>query len=128
MRLPLLCTRRIAGLAKALLLPLLLFLLLISCSQQIPQPPSDALPRDKFKRVLMESQLIEARLNHEMIIDKRLDTPVKTYYAEMFKQQGVSEEMFKKTFEWYAEHPEQLKPMYEEILVDLQHRTDSLAH
>jgi len=102
--------------------------LLVACESPLPQPPQDALPRDKFKRVLMESQLIEARLNHEMIIDKRADSPVRTYYAEMFKQQGITEEAFKKTFQWYAEHPEQLKPVYEEILVDLQHRTDSLAH
>ena len=107
---------------------MLLIMLLAACAQPVPQPPSDLLPRAKFKTVLMESQLIEARMNHEMIIDKRADIPVQAYYTEMLKQQGVTEEGFKKTFQWYAEHPEQLKPIYEEILVDLQHRTDSLAH
>lgn len=92
----------------------------------------DRLPRETFKNTLLEAQLIEARLHHEMIVDKRMDMPVGRYYEEMLKEQGVSEEAFKRTFDWYTEHPEELKTIYAEVLVELQRRgeqvKDSAAH
>ena len=112
-------------------LRVLAILVLASCSR--PQPePAGLLPREKFKSTLLGSQLIEARLNHEMVNDKRLDMPVREYYAELFKAEGVSEQAFKTTFQWYVEHPADLKVIYEEILVELQKRADkpvaAIAH
>ena len=105
--------------------------LLVACSSG-EGPDDDRLPRDTFKNTLLEAQLIEARLHHEMIVDKRMDMPVGRYYEEMLKEQGVSEEAFKRTFDWYTEHPEELKTIYAEVLVELQRRgeqmKDSAAH
>ncbi len=106
---------------------LLLMLACAACSRPA-EVPKDILPRDTFKHALLGSQLIEARLNHEMVIDQRKDMPVKQYYSDMFKEEGITEEAFRKTFQWYAEHPEELKGVYTEILTELQQRADSTAH
>jgi hypothetical protein len=72
----------------------------------------------------MEAQLIEARVNHESVIDKKSDIPDKSYYAEMFKAQGITEEAFKATFDWYVAHPAELKDVYNDVLTGLQKRVD----
>jgi hypothetical protein len=86
--------------------------------------PADLLPRDKFTQVLLEAQLIEARVNHEAVIDKRTEIPSKEYYAEMFKAQGVTEDAFRSTFNWYVHHPADLKVVYNDVLTGLQKRVD----
>ncbi|MBS1583826.1 MAG: DUF4296 domain-containing protein [Bacteroidetes bacterium] len=102
-------------------------LLLAACTRK-PAPPPDLLPPETFERVLAESLLIEARLNHEMVVDKRVDSPTARYYADMFKEQGVTEQAFKATYDHYVQRPEELKKIYEAVLNDLQHRADSVAH
>mgnify|MGYP003383779695 CR=1 FL=1 len=102
---------------------ILTVLLMAACSSP-EERPNDLLPRDKFTEVLLEAQLIEARVNQEAVIDKRADIPDKSYYAEMFKAQGVTEEAFKSTFDWYVDHPAELKDIYNEVLVGLQKRVD----
>jgi len=98
-------------------------LLMAACS--LPEErPADLLAREKFTEVLLEAQLIEARVNQEAMIDKKADIPDKSYYAEMFEAQGVAEEAFKTTFEWYVDHPAELKDIYNEVLAGLQKRVD----
>ncbi len=99
------------------------FIFMVACSSSEEQP-ADLLPREKFTEVLLEAQLIEARVNHEAVIDKKTDVPGKSYYAEMFKEQGVTEEAFKTTFNWYVAHPAELKDIYNDVLTDLQKRVD----
>lgn len=99
------------------------FIFMAACSSSEEQP-ADLLPREKFTGVLLEAQLIEARVNHEAVIDKKADIPDKSYYAEMFKEQGVTEEAFKTTFNWYVAHPAELKDIYNDVLTDLQKRVD----
>lgn len=98
-------------------------LCLAGCST-VEERPADLLPRDKFTQVLLEGQLIEARVNHEQVIDKSTDVPALRYYAEMFQKQGVTEEQFKKTYQWYVDHPAELKDVYNEVLTGLQKRVD----
>jgi hypothetical protein len=98
---------------------LLPFVLLLAACSNGEAPPSDLIERDQFKQVLLRAQLVEARLNHEMVIDHRPDSPVKDYYAELFTEQGITEDQFKHTFQYYAEHPVELKAIYTEILVEL---------
>ncbi len=101
----------------------LLVLVASACSSS-EERPAALLPRDKFTEVLLEAQLIEARVNQETVIDKRTDIPARTYYAEMFKAQGVTEEEFRRTYNWYVHHPAELKDIYNEVLTGLQKRVD----
>ena len=90
-------------------------------------PPKGPLDRNKFEDVLLESLLIEARMNHEMLVDKRADGPAERYYEEMFKKEGVSKEDFKATYDAYVQQPEQLKSVYQDVLNGLQQRADSVG-
>ena len=64
-------------------------LVLAACSPEAP-PPEGLLSREQFKHILLEAQLIEARLNHEMVVGQRIDSPIEQYYDSMFVKQGIT--------------------------------------
>lgn len=107
---------------------LLLSLLLWAACGNKEVRPTDLLDRDTFKDLLAEAQLIEVRVNREMTVDKRQDMPVEQYYTELFKRKNVTVDAFHRTFQWYAEHPDELKGVYVDVLTELQLRSDTIPH
>ncbi|MEO8069344.1 MAG: DUF4296 domain-containing protein [Flavobacteriales bacterium] len=106
-------------------IPLLLaMLLLASCAEQEPQPPSDLIGRDAFVQVLADVQLIEARINHEMVVDQRTDSPAQRYYEELYTERKITKDQYGRTYQWYAEHPERMKAVYEDVLTELGRRKE----
>ncbi|MBX2974127.1 MAG: DUF4296 domain-containing protein [Flavobacteriales bacterium] len=103
---------------------LLICLMAVACSASEEAPPPDVLPRDRFKDVLLEAQLIEARMNHELVVAHVSTIPADEYYAEMFEAEGTTKEQFQRSFAYYTEKPELMKAIYEEILAELTRRKD----
>jgi hypothetical protein len=97
---------------------LLLLVLLAACST-VEAPPADLLDRTVFKRLLLRSHLVEARISQERVIEHRPDSRSEAYYAELFKDEGVTREQFDRTFRWYADHPADMRTLYEEVLTEL---------
>lgn len=106
---------------KRMLIP---FLLATACSGD-PEVPADVLPVDRFTTVLLEAQLIEARVNHEMIIAHHASIPAEQFYSEMFKANGVTRESFARSFTYYSGRPELMKSIYEDIFAELGRRKDA---
>lgn len=104
-----------------------LLLFLIACGGKDNQP-SAPLDRAKFEQVLMESLLIEARMDQGRMVDKRADSLASAYFEAMFKKQGVTRADFRATYDAYLDRPEELKSVYQDVLNDLQQRVDSVAH
>ena len=104
---------------------LLIFLsiLLFACQQEQPLPEG-ILDREVFKKILTEAQLTEARMNQELVVAQRKEIPVEQYYQDLFKQFQISEDQFKRSFEFYASQPQELKVIYEEIIAELSRRKD----
>ncbi len=102
--------------------------LLTACSFDRTAVPEGLLDREHFKQALLEAQLIEARMNHELVITHVAGIPAEEYYAEMFKAQGTTKEQFQKTFTYYSEHPVEMKAIYEEIFTELSRRKDEQPH
>jgi hypothetical protein len=97
--------------------------MLLACDQK-EQTPEGLLDREKFKEVLLEAQLLEARYNHEVVVEHKQEVPMKQYYEQVFEKHGTDREQFQRTFEYYTARPEELKAIYEEIMVELGRRKD----
>ena len=104
--------------------PFLIVLTVLAACASEEERPDDLLPREKFTQVLLEAQLIEARINHDAVIDRRIEVMDTAYYARMFLAQGIDEAAFTSTYRWYVEHPAELKEVYNDVLTRLQHRVD----
>lgn len=102
---------------------LLLLLAAMACGPR-EKSPVDLLDRERFKEVLLQAQLIEARVDHELIVEQAVRVPAQRYYDELFAEQGITEEQFANTFAYYAARPEELKAIYEEIVTELNYRKD----
>ncbi len=98
--------------------------LFVACSSSGGNAPEGILDRERFKQTLLEAQLIEARMNHELIIAHLSEIPGEQYYADMFKVQGTTKEEFTKSFAYYSERPEEMRAIYEEIFTELSRRKD----
>ncbi|MCB0768838.1 MAG: DUF4296 domain-containing protein [Flavobacteriales bacterium] len=107
------------------LLPLLF---LLSACTRTEQVPDGLLDRDRFKETLLQAQLVEARMNQELVVDRAPMIPADRYYAELFAQQGTTKEQFERTFEYYTERPDELRGIYEEIFTELSRRKDEIPH
>ncbi len=83
--------------------------------------------REHFTTVLLEAQLIEAQVNHELVIEQLADIPTDSYYDQLFREHGTDREQFARTFAYYAARPEDLKAIYEEIITELTQRKDTPA-
>lgn len=105
-------------------LPSILVVLLAACSEGSSNVPDGVLQRDRFKQVLLEAQLIEARMNNELIITQQSAIPADQYYAEMFSAQDITKEQFQKSFTYYSGKPDEMKVIYEEIFAELSRRKD----
>lgn len=88
------------------------------------QKPEGLLDREVFKEVLLEATLIEARMNHELTIAHHDRVPVERYYADMFREKGVTSAAFDTSFMYYASRPEEMQVIYEEILAELSRKKD----
>jgi hypothetical protein len=102
----------------------MLFVMLGACGPAGADLPEGVLERERFKTVLLEAQLIEARMNHELIVRHLTDIPSESYYVAMFAEHGITKEQFDRSFAFYAEDPQTMKAIYEEILVELSRRKD----
>ncbi|MEO8587837.1 MAG: DUF4296 domain-containing protein [Flavobacteriales bacterium] len=105
------------------LLPLIV-MLLVACDGGGTGSSGDVLDREKFKEVLLGATLIEARINHELIVDHQSSAPTNQYYEDLFKEQGITKEQFSRSFDHYAARPAEMKAIYDEILTELSRRKD----
>lgn len=103
--------------------PVLLALVLLGCTAQEPAPPADLIARGAFVQVLADVQMIEARINHA-VVDQRTDSTGQNYYDGMYAERKITKDEYARTYQWYAEHPEQMKAVYEEVLVELGKRKE----
>jgi hypothetical protein len=104
---------------------LLFGLLLVACAPE-PTLPEGVLSRAEFTAILADLQLIEARMNHELVVQPRDHVPMSAYYEEVFDQRGITREQFTLSFDHYAGDPEILKAIYEDVITELGRRKDEL--
>ena len=95
-----------------------MLLLFISCKNNTI--PKDVLSENKMRTVLWDMLRADEWVNYEQNVDTATnrDKRSKELYQQVFQINGITAAQFKKSFQYYQNHPDQLKP----LLDSLQHR------
>ncbi len=106
---------------------LLLFLGFFSCKDNTVIIPPTVLSEQELVPILADIQIAQA----SQIIYEYSDTvkySLKQYQMEILKKKNISEEKFHESMKFYAEHPELLKEIYDEVVNELSRREGELEN
>jgi len=103
---------------KRLLLLASIALILGSC-QSNNEIPKDVLPRETVKKILVEANKVEGALKTNFILGDSAKQVAPTLYAEIYERYETTAEEFKKSIDWYFEHPEILEEIQKEVVAKL---------
>ena len=96
--------------------------LVFSCSQpkeEVEVTPNFLIPEDSFKMVMYDLHLLEGFISRNPEKVKSTDTLYEKQSMALFEKYLISEERFKKSFDYYLAKPEEMDKMYDEILEEL---------
>ncbi|HOZ40418.1 MAG: DUF4296 domain-containing protein [Flavobacteriales bacterium] len=102
---------------------LILSIALIACEQGSMRPP-EVLAREPFTAVLCDLQLVEARINHELVVEPIGTIPSDRYAEEVFARNGVTKEEFRTSLAYYGARHEEMTAIYEDVITELTRRKD----
>lgn len=91
-----------------------------ACNTEV-KPPENLIDRDKFIEILADMQILESmdkirtdRREEGFEIDKAI------YW--LFHEEGIDQEEFQASFEYYAKDPKVFEEIYDEVIIYLSER------
>jgi hypothetical protein len=79
--------------------------------------PENVLPQQKMVEILYDMHLLEGARSGTMILGDTNSLP--DYYSRVYQKHQVSEQQFKESFYWYTLHPNELKLVYDDLIIEL---------
>lgn len=96
---------------------LILTFIFIACSNNIEKPPDNILPELLFENILEEINLQESYFEiNNSSIQKDSIAGLTNIYFDLQKKHKFSDDHFKKTLDYYSQHPYKLKKIYTRII------------
>jgi hypothetical protein len=98
---------------------LMVFLLTahVACVDHEVEIPSDVIGHQQMVDILVDIHVVEGARSGTLILGDTNSIP--DYYARIYLKHGTTEQDFKTSFDWYTQHPEKLKLVYEDVIVAL---------
>jgi hypothetical protein len=96
-------------------------LIVVSC-QSRDDIPSDVLPPETMKSILLDASIIEGALKANFILDDSAARVAPHYYQELYIKHQVSAETFEHSIKWYFQHPELMEEIQKEVINNLIER------
>lgn len=93
------------------------FLGLTACVEQEVTLPEGYLEQEQLVDMLVDIHLVEGARSGTLVLGDTNRLP--DYYARIYEKYGTTESDFKTSFDWYTQHPEKMKAVYEEVIVEL---------
>lgn len=91
----------------------------VGCSDKAATIPDDVMCMDSMAILIMEAQIIEAAVQKRLLKAAVPDAAGKSYFKQALKRHAVSEEVFRRSFDFYKEHPAYLVRIYDKALEEL---------
>ena len=92
-----------------------LLLVLVSCTNN--ELPKDVLPEKKMQTIVWDMLRADEWLNYEQTRDTTFDRNKrsKELYQQVFQANGITAAQFKKSFQYYQNRPDLLKPLFDSL-------------
>ena len=103
--------------SKKLLVATLLALAFTACVDKVVDLPEGYLSKEEMVDIMVDIHLVEGARSGTLLLGDTNKLP--DYYARIYEKYGLTEAEFKTNFDWYTQHPQQLKEVYEEVIVEL---------
>lgn len=105
-------------------------LTLATACQNSSSRPKDVLPRREMVRVLMEIYLAEAKISRMGIAGDSSDRVFKIYREKVFDHTQVSDSVFRRSFDYYRERPQDMELIYTALVdsLNLREQRSSFAY
>ena len=91
----------------------------LGCAEKELVVPIDILGHDKMVAILTDAQIIEAAIQRRLFSKDSLSGIAKWHYDAVFKEQSVTEEEFKRSYDYYKDYPEEFERIWEDVFNEL---------
>ncbi|MGI4749750.1 MAG: DUF4296 domain-containing protein [Janthinobacterium lividum] len=103
----------------------LLLLFLCACNRE--PKPDNLIEEDRFVPLLVDIHLADGYLSTKPQMPDSLAYRANGLYAAIFKRHQVDSAQFKKSYQYYAVHLEQMGKIYTAVLAQLTAKNDSIT-
>ncbi len=105
----------------------LLLILIGACKPDMPKMPADILPLTKMKMILADMHIADAVAETKAKGGANEGEVTRALYAQIYKNNGITEDQFKQSYQFYLAHPAWQNKLYEEILTELSKRESDVS-
>lgn len=102
-----------------------LLLFLIACNHE--PVPDNLIEEDRFIPLLVDIHIADGYLNSRSQLPDSLSYRGNGLYAAIFKKHQVDSVAFKKSFQYYSKHLEQMGRIYKAVVEQLTAKNDSIT-
>ena len=99
-------------------------ILLVACSGN--KIPKGIIAQDKMTGLLTDIHIIDGTMYNVMQVPDSLYKYGIDKYQMVFRKYHTDSVQFKKSFQYYAENPEKMQAIYEQITVNIKQKSDSV--
>ena len=93
------------------------FILLLFSCQTSERKPGDVLTKNEMVKVLSEIYILEEKANRLALPSDSAQQVFEALRQKFFESTGIQDSLFKKSFDYYMDRPQQMEEIYT-ILVD----------
>lgn len=91
-------------------------LAIAGCKNPDGEPP---VPQQQMRAILLDMQVVEARLQVLLPTEYARDSVGKIYYLQVLRAHKLSPDAFRAAWNYYVDHPRLLQQVQDSVLVDL---------
>lgn len=98
-----------------------------SCKKKTTEIPADIFKQDTMISIMVDVQIAEAAIlqkENSGIVGGDYSI---SYYKYIFEKHKIKREQFVKSMDWYAKHPELLKKIYENVIIELSKKQSEVT-
>jgi len=106
---------------------LIILTFLYACAREEVSIPDNILPQEKMVQVLTDIHIAEVTANYKSLADTN-KADIKSLYSHVYKEHSITAEEYKRSYQFYLDHPTLLNKLYDEVITELSRRQTEIQN